>query len=84
MFDKFRSRKTLRNPTTAHSVRQGRQRKEDQRVCAKDDNETNKTKKPSTITLINFRFYSYFAVLKGYLNCTKTHLVYENPSCLFA
>ena len=44
MFDKFRSRKTPRNPTTAHSVRQRRQRKEDQRVYAKEDNETNKTK----------------------------------------
>ena len=45
MFDKFRSRKTLPDPTTAHSVRQRRQRKEDQRVCcAKEDNETNKTK----------------------------------------
>ena len=44
MFDKFRSRKTLRNPTTAHSVWQRRQKKEDQRVCAKEDNETNKTK----------------------------------------
>ena len=49
MSDKFRSRQTIQNPATAHSTRQRRQQNEescrkDQRICAKEDYETNKTK----------------------------------------